>query len=148
MSWGVIVIFFLIFGIPIWFSLKAKPLDLLRYRWATFLAYWLAIGTVTILFRIMAAREAATTITYLVLAILSALASLGLFRRAKLGVVFLIAHHAFVFLTPFIPGASFAYISLLFALILMIVNITYFKKRWEYMGSGWLSLVLPLPKEP
>jgi hypothetical protein len=112
------------------------------------MACWLAIGTVTILFRIMAAREATTTITYLVLAILSALASAGLFRRAQLGVVFLISHHAFIFLAPLIPGASYVYISLIFALILMIVNILYFKKRWKYMGSGWLALILPLPKEP
>jgi hypothetical protein len=148
MSWGAITIFVLIFGIPIWFSLKAKPLDLLPYRWATFLAFWLAIGTVLILFRIMVARQATTSITYLALAILSALASAGLFRRAKLGVVFLISHHALVFLAPLIPGASYVYISLIFALILMIVNITYFKKRWKYMGSGWLALILPLPKEP
>ena len=148
MPWSVIFIFVLIFGIPLWFSLKAKPLDLLPYRWATFMAFWLAIGTVTILFRIMAAREATTTITYLVLAILSALASAGLFKRAKLGVVFLIAHHAFIFLAPLIPGTSYVYISLIFASILMIVNILYFKKRWKYMGSGWLALILPLPKEP
>jgi hypothetical protein len=148
MPWGVIIIFVLIFGIPLWFSLKAKPLDLLPYRWATFMAFWLAIGTVTILFRVMVARQTTTSITYLALAILSALSSAGLFRRAKLGVVFLISHHALVFLAPLIPGASYVYISLIFALILMIVNITYFKKRWKYMGSGWLALILPLPKEP
>jgi hypothetical protein len=148
MSWGVIFIFILIFGIPLWFSIKAKPLDLLPYRWATFMTFWLAIATVTLLFRVMVARQATTSITYLALAILSALASAGLFRRAKLGVVFLISHHALVFFAPLIPGASHGYISLVFALILMIVNITYFKKRWKYMGSGWLALILPLPKEP
>ncbi len=111
------------------------------------MAFWLAISTVTIFFRIMVARQATTQGTYLVVALLSALASMGLFKRAKLGVVFLIAHHTLLFLTPLIPGASYAYISAMFGLILMIVNILYFKKRWKYMVSGWLALILPLPKD-
>jgi hypothetical protein len=147
MTWGVIFVLVLIFGIPIWISLKAKSLDVFPYRWATFVAFWLAIGTVTMLFRIMVARQATTAMTYLFLAVLGALASVGLFRRAKLGVVFLIAHHTVIFLAPLIPGASYVLISAMFWLILLIANILYFKKRWKYMGSGWLALILPLPKE-
>jgi hypothetical protein len=147
MSWGIILVFVLTFSIPIWFSLKSKPLDLLPYRWATFMAFWLAIGTLTALFKIMMARQATTWVIYLVVVLFSVLASIGLFKRAKLGVVFLIAHHTLIFLAPLIPGASYVYISAMLALILMIVNILYFKKRWKYMGSGWLALILPMPKE-
>jgi hypothetical protein len=52
-----------------------------------------------------------------------------------------------IFLAPFIPGASYKLISAMFGLILLIVKILYFKKRWKFMGSGWLAIILPLPKE-
>jgi hypothetical protein len=145
---GEIFVIVLLLGIPIWFSLKAKPLDLLPYRWATFVAIMSAIQTVRLFFGIMTAKQAIHTGMYLVAALFSILTSVGLFRRAKLGVVFLIAHCALVFLSPLIPNASNVYLAIVLSLILMIINVLYFKKRWKYMGSGWFAVILPFPKEP
>jgi len=82
------------------------------------------------------------TIHFLIGVILSVLAMVGLWNRVKAGAVCLISVEVLslfqagrgsaVYHSPGFIGWSLVY------LILIVVNILYFKKRWKYLGSGLL----------
>jgi hypothetical protein len=144
---------------PIWAALKARPLGTFPYRWAT---YWSAASFVIVvaipwlavpifLYRGIDARG----IIFLFLGCLSWYAGLGLFARVKAGAVCLIASEVLIFLLPAVIGALYnspvsaaRQISTVPILVLIVVNVVYFKKRWSSMGSGlWSKELLGLRGE-
>jgi hypothetical protein len=131
---------------PILFALKAKPLGFLPYRWATYWAIESAIVAVLVPFLVIPIIKArgldAGVILFLLLIILCALAAIGLFYRMRAGAFLLITSEVYILLLPALVGALYNSPAPKTAggtapiLILIIVNIFYFKKRWASMASG------------
>ena len=139
--------------VPIWVALKAEPLATFPYRWAT---YWAAES---IVIAVAISWQVTPTVInrgidaglflLLLLACLSLFAAVGLFARMKAGAVFLIASEVLIILLPFLMGTFYGYTKphspsqsfdeacyALAALVLISVNVIYFKKRWSSMGSA------------
>ena len=146
MSTFSIILWLLVTGFAIWFALGANPLGPFPYRWATFWAISLVLSVVessmTVLPLITSRGLDLITIHFLIGVILSVLAMVGLWNRVKAGAVCLISVEVLslfqagrgsaVYHSPGFIGWSLVY------LILIVVNILYFKKRWKYLGSGLL----------
>lgn len=147
MSTFLIVIFALIFlGVPIWVALRAKPLGIFRYRWATFWAIEsaiLAVASSLSVIPIIKTRGLDLGATlFLVMVILCVLAAAGLSNRVKVGAIFLLASEVLILFLPALVGALYnspapASSNGLAIIVLIIVNVFYFRKRWSSMAPGF-----------
>jgi hypothetical protein len=142
------IAFLAIFFVPMLIALKAKPLQTVPYRWATYMAIenavyavlFLALGIWGFIFTI-----SITSLLLLLAGALFGVTAFGLFHRKRLGVVFLIAGECFLFpiaailhlfpLTAILHNGPVHPTDLnnIFVSILLLANIIYFKKRWRLM---------------
>jgi hypothetical protein len=141
----------------VWTSRKAKPLGNLPYRWGLFLGVANAIGAPICLWFALSAFFEGTLSERSVLcveSVLGAVAGVGLCRRERWGVVVWIADESISFLPALLKATyeaanghqeakSVLALGIL-ALVLLIVNIIYFKKRWRLMGTDPIP-VIPEP---
>jgi hypothetical protein len=141
----------LIIGAPIGFALTARPLGNFPYHWAIFqgillpaLSLQFGLGTLALAEK---HRFLATLMFFCVFAC-SGTAAFGLFRRARIGVVFLIVSEFFLLILPSAIDSIYpptglpkqplsAYGTGNVLLYAMIANVFYFRKRWALMGPGF-----------
>jgi len=145
----VVLFLILMIGIPIWIALKAKPLGVFPYRWATYWAIESAVIAITTAMSDMStiAKRGfdAGAFLFLLMTVLCLLAAVGLLYRMRAGAVLLIASEIMIFLLPALIGALYnspvnTQPNTAPVIVLIIVNIFYFKKRWRSMVSDlWPS---------
>ena len=130
--------------VPIWIALKAKPIGSLPYRWGLHLGIWNAIGSfgsLCLAFSAFGKRAVSEGVGFVILAVLLAVAAVGLCRRKRWGVVvFIVTCAWFLVVPPILTEQASQVAEAVPALALLIVNIVYFKKRWKLMGMSPSSL--------
>jgi hypothetical protein len=137
-------------GGPIWIAIKARPLASAPYRWATWIAVETTLLSLVVLcsgIPIVIKRGMDTgAVLYLLLSVLGLVAAVGLFRRMRLGVIFLIASELYlIVLGPMLetlyhrPETKNPSLRPFALLVLVVANLFYFSKRWKSMQPvlGW-----------
>ncbi len=129
-----------IFGAPIWFSVKARPLGPLPYRWGTF------VGSCAILASIALLRTAVADMRDYgspVLAVLTAMhiaGTIGVLRRRRCGAAsLLLSQAAIIVLNAFsLDSDGNPQNPMTFAPLLGVaINGWYFGRRWRLMDRHW-----------
>jgi hypothetical protein len=147
-------------AVALWIALKAKPLGPMPYRWGTWVG--MQIAEESVLLAISTARLGASlvlTAALYILAVMSAIASCGILRRRRFGVVaFVCTYLLLIPIAPFVdsvPGQPFQVIAVreapltsfvsrislptVFVVLLPAVyvacTVIYFKIRWPFMKN-------------
>ena len=150
------------YGMAIWISQKAKPLGNLPYRWGMYVGMitaWMALPLIVSSFPALANGHLLGGSVLFINALLAAVATLGILRRRKFGVVSLgLAYVVLISIAPYLapmPGwpslfvvssqpssaielarqaISFPWIiSFGFMAVYLTSTFVYFKNRWEWM---------------
>lgn len=148
LGWPEIVIallFLMLTIVPIWVAARARPLGTLSYKWAT----WVAIETAIVTFAVFAIGipligrrgfDGGASL-YLLFGVFGLIGAAGLFQRKRVGAVFTIISGLYlIILGPLLyaidgrvqPANQGANTPAL--LVMVIINIFYFRKRWGAMG--------------
>ena len=134
----------------IWIALRAKPLGVLPYRWGTYCVIETGLVGVSLsLATVNVQNWNAFTLFVMLWGSASLHAAIGLFRRRRYGVVFLILSELITFLGDPIraafglPGVGQPGSGLPLPVVL-IANIVYFKKRWKAMGMAPSTVSAPI----
>jgi hypothetical protein len=129
--------------VAIWIALKAKPLGTLPYRWATYLAIEFGlVGIALLASSALAVLKGSIVglLLFLFAATLFLLSAFSLARRKRLGVIAAICGEAYLIILGLANAAKAAPTnnrnsgSILLMVVLLVINILYFRKRWSLMA--------------
>jgi hypothetical protein len=145
MGWPeVIGALFFIAGIlvPIWIAIGAKPLGPFPYRWGTYNGIEIALTAAALLaFAVSAWRGNAVAGGSILVSmgILGALGAVGTLRRKRWGAMVTIVMLALLAVVPFFNVFNYTPQTqqpwqAIPILIVLVVNVFYFKKRWKALG--------------
>jgi hypothetical protein len=87
------IVFLVILGAPIWFSVKTRPVGPLRYRWGTFVGFQgLLVAVIAFRYTAVAFAQDVGLGAWLIatFTLLAVVAGVGIIRRKRWGVVSLI----------------------------------------------------------
>jgi len=151
------VLLFIGSGIAIWVSEKAEPLGGRQYRWGSYVGMMSGIGAAALFLGILGEGALLSgrfgvggefaIVFGLIFCVPYAVASLGVLRRRRFGVVTFLAMWTltvFGMFTPFFslgPRSADARIRVIILalaalLVLVVPNYWYFAKRWKFMSSA------------
>lgn len=150
------------YGASIWISQKAKPLGNMPYRWGVYvgmISAWMSLPLIISSVPALAGGHLLGGSVLFIDALLAAVASLGILRRRKFGVVSLgLAYAVLILISPYLapmPDWPFLFVlsnqpssmtelarqaisfpwvvSLGFTAAYLVGTFVYFKNRWEWM---------------
>lgn len=150
------------YGVSIWISQNAKPLGDMPYSWGMYvgmISAWMSLPLIVSSIPALAGGHLLGGSVLFIDALLAAVASLGILRRRKFGVVALgLAYAVLIFTSPYLapmPDRPFLFvisnqpssmtelasqaisfpwvISLGFTAAYLVCTFVYFKNRWESM---------------
>jgi hypothetical protein len=126
------------FGGPIWFSLKARPLGPLPYRWGTFVGIWSLLISFGLLGTILNNRKNSELPIFAVIPVLGMAGAIGILRRKRWGVVsFLVSQAVLILLGVLFQDSDEAVKPALRALGPVSgigINLWYFGRRWRLLS--------------
>ena len=135
-----IVVMLVVFGAPIWFSAKSRPLGDMRYRWGTFLGGMGIVGGVVALAQAVTMLIEGQSVPGGLMALFTLVVfatAIGVIRRNRWAAVLfitiqaiLVAGSVLIAKPEDLPEPSRAFSSLAWVLI----NAGYFARRWRVMG--------------
>jgi hypothetical protein len=128
--------------VPIWIATKAKPLGPFPYRWGVYTGIEMAVTAVVLLVLGFSAVERSVAVAGSILAliaIVAALGAVGTLRRKRWGALLSIVTLVLLIVVPFFNAFSYTPQTqqpwqAIPILIVLIVNVFYFKKRWGTLG--------------
>ena len=128
--------------VPIWIAMKARPLGPFPYRWGIYTGIEMAVTAVVLLALGLSTlgRSVPVAGSILVLiGIITALGAAGTLRRKRWGALLSIVMLAVLIVVPFFNAFNYTPQTqqpwqAIPILIVLIVNIFYFKKRWRALG--------------
>jgi hypothetical protein len=128
--------------VPIWIAMKARPLGSLPYRWGVYTGIQMAITAVVLFvlgFSTLGRRAAVAGSILVLIGIVAALGAMGTLRRKRWGALLSIVMLVVLLVVPFFSAVSYAPQTqqpwqAIPILIVLIVNVFYFKKRWRALG--------------
>ncbi|HXA63638.1 MAG TPA: hypothetical protein VNV82_00735 [Bryobacteraceae bacterium] len=150
------------YGVTIWISQKSKPLGNMPYRWGVYVGMitgWMSLPLIVSSVPALVGGHLLGGSVLFIDALLAAVASFGILRRRKLGVVSLgLAYAVLILIAPYLasmPDWPFLFvisdqpspiidlarqamsfpwvISLGFTAAYLVCTFVYFKNRWEWM---------------
>jgi hypothetical protein len=119
------------FGVPLWLAIKAKPLGDRPYRWGHYMGIETALLSLVLLFSAISAIGNGAVlggVAFCVITLCAAAAATGVIRRKRWGVVFFFITYGLLLLLP-------PLVDIFPVLLLLVINIFYFKKRWQLMDK-------------
>lgn len=126
-------------GGPIWFSMKARPLGPLPYRWGTFVGIWSLLFSFGLLGTILNNRRDSELPIFVIIPVLGMAGAIGVLRRKRWGVVsFLVSQAALVLLGVLLQDSDEAVKPALRAFAPMAgigINLWYFGRRWRLLNT-------------
>jgi hypothetical protein len=130
---------------PIWFSVKARPIGSLPYKWGLYVGIETGgVGIILLAFALSAFGKGVTSggIVLTLFAFLAVTTSVGIILRKHWGVLAFVATYTLLILVPafnantdYRPGSNTQGQSIP-TLVFLIITILYFKKRWKLMGGS------------
>ncbi len=133
-----IVCMIVVAGSPVLFSVKARPLGDLPYRWGTFVGICAILLSVGLVGSAIRTTEDSRSPIAAVFALVEFAAAIGVLRRKRWGVVLLLSLHTFLILLAALsqdieaqltPSQVVAYLTGIG------INVWYFGRRWHLMGA-------------
>jgi hypothetical protein len=141
----------------LWTAASAKPLGHFPYRWAT----WQAIESVLLAFLsgylvvALASKSAFGSMLFAFAGLLSLFSALGLWRRRRAGAVYLVLSEICFLLMGLVtdiyhksPGSNASAANNAVVLCFLIIDVSYFKKRWSALGPGFAVFMTRAGTEP
>jgi hypothetical protein len=127
-----------IFGSPIWFSVKARRLGPLPYRWGTYVGIWSLLFSFALLVAVAKELGGSEQLIVGIIPMLEMAGAIGVLRRKRWGVALLLTSHvALILVRAFLSDSDDmpAPSALLAATAGVGVNLWYFGRRWRLMGE-------------
>ena len=126
-------------GGPIWFSIKARPLGPLRYRWGTFVGIWSLLLSFGLLGTMLNNRKDSELPIVTIIPALGIVGAIGVLRRKRWGVVaYLASQTAFALLAILVQDSNESLSPALRATAPIVgigINLWYFGRRWRLLSS-------------
>ena len=128
--------------VPIWIAMKARPLGSFPYRWGVYTGIQMAITAVVLLalgFSALGRRVVVASSILMLIGIICALGAVGTLRRKRWGALLSLVMLALLIVVPFFSAFNYTPQTqqpwqAIPILIVLIVNVFYFKKRWRALG--------------
>jgi hypothetical protein len=138
-------VFIVVWVLPIWYSIKAKPLGPKRYRWGTYVGILTALCTLPIAllgWKVLVNGRPFYIILFLVLVICGLLTSFGILRRRRFGVLLFPLFYLLVIVAGSnqSPGSAGNALGII---VFVVVSSIYFGKRWKFMTLSVVSAAAP-----
>ena len=126
-----------VWGVPIWLTIKAKPIGDRPYRWGTFIGVMTGMCTLPIMllgWRVFASDKAGNITAFTITVGCGLLACSGILRRQKFGPVFFPFFYLLLMALGNKPSPTQG-ASALATLIMVGLTCVYFSKRWRFMNA-------------
>jgi hypothetical protein len=129
--------FIVVWVLPIWFSVKAKPIGTRPYRWGTYVGILSGLCTLPLAllgWKVFLTGNVLNMLIFCILVVCGLLACAGILRRRRFGPVMFPLFFLLVLAIGNSPSPSAAG-NALGILILVGVTSVYFGKRWRFMTA-------------
>jgi hypothetical protein len=143
--------------IPIWISVKAKPIGEKPYRWGTYVGIITGFVGASFVLTLWSASDIYGRESGVALCASAILCSVGILRRRKYGVIMFVTTYLLLMMSvPFMTAMRHESVSPqqqgqdLPVLVFLGLTIGYFVKRWRLMGKAAVHgiVITPLPVPP
>ena len=128
--------------VPIWIAMKARSLGPFTYRWGVYTGIEMAVTAVVLLalgFSALGGNAAVAGSILVLIGIIGALGADGTLRRKRWGALLSVVMLALLIVVPFLNAFNNTTQTqqpwqAIPILIVLVVNVFYFKKRWGVLG--------------